>query len=182
MSSPLRLMARFFPQLNTCGHSPYITSSLTRGGVCHLQLLLVLGSAFILGSESRGSRDHILLSQIRDFPFCRLLRLAGLRWRYSTPPPHGISSQRALDPRYIDSGGPQQKTPFPNKYYIVTEVFNSPLHKKGSSYIVACKFISAVIYSSSLCLVMNVYYGSAIPTFKCHVIIYYLLYILFLLR
>jgi hypothetical protein len=23
------------------------------------------------------------------FPFCRLLRLAGLRWRYSNPPPHG---------------------------------------------------------------------------------------------
>jgi hypothetical protein len=26
---------------------------------------------------------------IWDFPFCRLLRLAGSRWRYSTPPPHG---------------------------------------------------------------------------------------------
>jgi hypothetical protein len=37
----------------------------------------------------RGTRDHILLSQIRDFPFCRLLGLAGLRWRYSTPPPQG---------------------------------------------------------------------------------------------
>jgi hypothetical protein len=40
-------------------------------------------------SESRGTRDNILLSQIRDFPFCRLLRLAGLRWRYWTRPPHG---------------------------------------------------------------------------------------------
>jgi hypothetical protein len=42
------------------------------------------------------SRDHILLSQIRDFSFRRLLRLEGLRWRYSTPPPHGKinSSQR----------------------------------------------------------------------------------------
>jgi hypothetical protein len=29
-------------------------------------LLLVLASAVILGSESRGTRDHILLSQIRD--------------------------------------------------------------------------------------------------------------------
>jgi hypothetical protein len=26
---------------------------------------------------------------IWDFPFRRLLRLAGSRWRYSTPPPHG---------------------------------------------------------------------------------------------
>jgi hypothetical protein len=59
--------------------------SLTREQVCHLQLLLALASAVILGSESRGTRDHILLSQIRDFPIRRLLRLAGLRWRYSTP-------------------------------------------------------------------------------------------------
>jgi hypothetical protein len=61
--------------------------SLMRGRVCRLQLLLALASAVIFGSESRGTRDHILLSQIRDFPFRRLLRLAWLWWRYSTPPP-----------------------------------------------------------------------------------------------
>jgi hypothetical protein len=49
--------------------------SLTRGRVCRLQLLLVLASAVILGSESCETRDHILLSQIRDFPYCRLPRL-----------------------------------------------------------------------------------------------------------
>jgi hypothetical protein len=58
--------------------------SLTRGRICRLQLLLVLASAVIL--ESRGTCDHILLSQNRDFFFHRLLRLSGLRWRYSTPP------------------------------------------------------------------------------------------------
>jgi hypothetical protein len=58
--------------------------SLTRRRVCRLQLLLVLASAVILGSGYRGTRDHILLSQIRDFPFRRLLRVAGLRWKYST--------------------------------------------------------------------------------------------------
>jgi hypothetical protein len=42
--------------------------SLTRGRVCRLQLLLVPASAVIIGSESRGTRDHILLSQIRDSP------------------------------------------------------------------------------------------------------------------
>jgi hypothetical protein len=57
-------------------------------GSCHLQLLLVLASAFILGSESRVTRDHTLLSQIRDFPFSRHLWPAGLRWRYSTPSSH----------------------------------------------------------------------------------------------
>jgi hypothetical protein len=90
-----------------------LSLSLTRGRVFHLQFQLVLTSAVIFVSESRGTRDHILLSQIRDspnledqvpvfyvhqeqddpvippctgFPFRRLLRLAGLRWRYSNPP------------------------------------------------------------------------------------------------
>jgi hypothetical protein len=67
--------------------------SLTRGRVCGLQLLLALASAVILGSEFRGICDHILLSQIRDFPFRRLLRLTGLRWRYSTRPPHGMNQE-----------------------------------------------------------------------------------------
>jgi hypothetical protein len=34
--------------------------------ICHLQLLRVLASAVILGFEFRGTRDHILLSQIWD--------------------------------------------------------------------------------------------------------------------
>jgi hypothetical protein len=42
--------------------------SLTRKRVCRVQLLLVLASTVILGSESRGTRDYILLSQIRDSP------------------------------------------------------------------------------------------------------------------
>jgi hypothetical protein len=41
--------------------------SLKRERVCLLQLLLALASTVILGSESRGTHDHILLSQIRDY-------------------------------------------------------------------------------------------------------------------
>jgi hypothetical protein len=70
-------------QLRVCW---YGALSLTR------ELLLALASAVIYGSESVGTSDHILLSPIRDFPFRHLLRLAGLRWRYSTPPPHGYFS------------------------------------------------------------------------------------------
>jgi hypothetical protein len=81
--------------------------SLTKEGICRLQLLLVLASSVIFGIESRGARDHILLSDSRlpqpvgpgpriyipqeqggpvippctGLPFRRLLRLAGLRWR-----------------------------------------------------------------------------------------------------
>jgi hypothetical protein len=72
---------------DSCGFVD-VGRSLTRGRVCRLQLLLALASAVILWSEPLGARDRILLSQIWDFPFRRLLRLAGSRWRYSTPPRH----------------------------------------------------------------------------------------------
>jgi hypothetical protein len=64
--------------------------SLTRGRVCPLYILLALASLVFLGSKSLGPHNHILLSQICDFPFRRLLRLAGLRWRYSNPPPRRV--------------------------------------------------------------------------------------------
>jgi hypothetical protein len=66
--NPLRLTTSNFFKLNTCGHSHYVTYSPTRGWVCCLQLLLVFASAVILMFESRGTHDHILLSQIRDSP------------------------------------------------------------------------------------------------------------------
>jgi hypothetical protein len=66
---PLRLTtSNYIFQLNTFGYSPYVTSPLTRGWVDRLQLLLVLASAVIFRSESRGTNDNILLSQIRDSP------------------------------------------------------------------------------------------------------------------
>jgi hypothetical protein len=70
--------------------------SLTRGRAWRSQLLLVLAIAAVLGSESRGIRDHIFLSQVRDFSFRRLLRLAALRWGYSTPPPQGRLTQSSM--------------------------------------------------------------------------------------
>jgi hypothetical protein len=56
--------------------------SLTRGRLCLLYMLLALASVVLLGSESFGTRGNILLSQIWNFPFRRLLRLAGLWPRY----------------------------------------------------------------------------------------------------
>jgi hypothetical protein len=114
-TSPFGITTSIFFRLNTCGYSLWVTSSLKRGRVFRLQLLLVLASAVILSSESRGIHDHILQSQIRNspqpggpgsriyipeeyggpviapgtgFPCPRLLLLAGLRWRYSIPLPH----------------------------------------------------------------------------------------------
>jgi hypothetical protein len=110
----LRLTTINFFQLNTCGYSPYVTSSLRRWWVYRSQLLLAVASAVIPTSGSHRSHDHILLSQIRDsptwrvksriyipqeqgcqfitpgigFPFRRLLRLAGISWRNTNPPPY----------------------------------------------------------------------------------------------
>jgi hypothetical protein len=113
------LLEIFFRQLRVCY---FVAPSLTRVRICNLLLLLVLASAVPLRSESRGTQDHILLSQFlrlpqpggpgpriyipqeqggpdipldTGFPFRRLLRLAGMRWRYFIPPPHGITRSRS---------------------------------------------------------------------------------------
>jgi hypothetical protein len=69
VTSPFRLAtSNFIFLLNTRGYSPYVTSSLIRGWVCRLQLLLLLASTIILRSKSCGTHDHILLSQIQHYP------------------------------------------------------------------------------------------------------------------
>jgi hypothetical protein len=107
------LLEIFFRQLQVCY---FVAPSLMRGRVCTWLLLLGLASAVPLGSESRRTQDHVLLSQFlrlpqpggpgpriyipqeqggpvipagTGFPFRRLLLLTGLGWRYSIPPPHG---------------------------------------------------------------------------------------------
>jgi hypothetical protein len=45
--SPLRLASRFFFQLNPCGHSPYVTSCLTRRWVCFLWIFLTFRRVYV---------------------------------------------------------------------------------------------------------------------------------------
>jgi hypothetical protein len=57
-TSPLRpTISNFTFQMSTCRYSPYVTTPLTRGWTCRLQLLLVLDNAVILMSESRVGTD-----------------------------------------------------------------------------------------------------------------------------
>jgi hypothetical protein len=111
--------------------------SLRRGRVCRLQLLLTLAGTVILGS--------ILLSQIRDFPFRRLLQLAGLWWRYSTPPPHGSNGSWSSSYIYNFSTDSTEKTAF------------------NSSAIVVCVSVAAIMWRLlSHCLAIGRVYG-AVP-------------------
>jgi hypothetical protein len=59
-----------------------VAPSLTRGRVSRLQLLLVVASAAILWSESRGTYYHILLTQWARFPY---LFPRGTRWTSYSP-------------------------------------------------------------------------------------------------
>jgi hypothetical protein len=58
----------FFFQLNSCVNRPYVTSSLTRGRVCRLQLLPASPAQSFSCPESREAHDHFPLFQLRDSP------------------------------------------------------------------------------------------------------------------
>jgi hypothetical protein len=98
------LLDIFFRQLGVCY---FVAPSLTKRRVCNLLLLVVLASAVPLGPQSRETETRILSQSLglptwraksripipqehggpdmppgTGFPFRRLLRLAGLRWRY----------------------------------------------------------------------------------------------------
>jgi hypothetical protein len=103
----LILLEIFFRRLRVCY---FVAPSLTRGRVCNLLLLLVLANAV-----PPDSRPYFTIPifetpptwRVRSpylyppgtkwpsytpghwVPFRLLLRLTGLRWRYSIPPPHG---------------------------------------------------------------------------------------------
>jgi hypothetical protein len=83
------------------------------GRVCLLYMLLTLSSAVFLGSESLGTRDHILLSPIWDFPFVASYDSqghgAGIRPRLHTGP----DWQDGLNfLRYNPDVRTRKKTPF----------------------------------------------------------------------
>jgi hypothetical protein len=103
--------------------------SLTRGRVCLLYMLLALASAVFLGSESLGTRDHILLSQIWDF-----FSVAS----YDSQGHDGI-----IQPR-LHTG---------NYQTILLYDTDCTENEASNNYsIVACVFVVAVMFLSSCCL------------------------------
>jgi hypothetical protein len=65
-------------------------------------------------SQEQGS---LVIPSGTGFPFRRLLRLAGLRWRYSTPPPHG--KQYFVLRNLFKT----KKLPHYKNLYVITECF-----------------------------------------------------------
>jgi hypothetical protein len=91
----------------------------------------------IRDSANLESRVHVSVPPGTGFPLRRLLRLTGLRWTYSNPPPHGMLTQRFLVPGTKGYHGPCRKYRFQELlYYCVFihcrgNMFTAPLLSSG---------------------------------------------------
>jgi hypothetical protein len=140
-TSPLRPTTRIFIfQLNTCGYSPYVTSCLTRGWVCRLQLLLGSPAQSFSGPSPTGLMTTFYSLRFETPSTWRAkspyFYPPRIEWPSDTPGhwvpfslpfttrratvevfDHASSRdwfQLAWHPRYIASGRNQQKTPSPS--------------------------------------------------------------------
>jgi hypothetical protein len=131
--------------------------SLTRERVCLLQLMLALSSAVTLGSESRGTRDRILLSQIRDS-----LNLEGQVLVL-------ISPRNMVAQLYPEALGPTSCdfSRRPLLYNLGTDRTENTA--SNSSHIVTCVSVDADTCLSIRCLATALYSVSTAPPFMCHV-------------
>jgi hypothetical protein len=118
-------------------------------------------------AESLGSRNHILLSQFWDFPFRHLLRLAGSRWRYSTPLNPGRKTMfESESESHCDWGSVSLSVlvsspvrgSWPDICYCLTisvlSLGGRPLWREGGS--VFCQSLTAVISQLSVCTVIYI--------------------------
>jgi hypothetical protein len=93
-----RLTTRSLLLSDSCGFVDLGRPLWTRGRVCPLKLLLASPAQSFWGSSPLGLMAMFYcLSSDSRLPFRRLLRLAGSRWRYSTPPPHGCRSNSRIN-------------------------------------------------------------------------------------
>jgi hypothetical protein len=73
----------------------------------------------------RQEQDGPVISPGTGFPFRRFLRFAGLRWRYSTPPPHWIyhNHSRLRTPELCSLRADQVESIISNRSSIIAFVF-----------------------------------------------------------
>jgi hypothetical protein len=133
---PLETHDQYFFQLNNCFHSPYVISSLTRGWVYCLQLLLVSPAQSFSGLTPAGlvtifyclrletpptwrARSPYLYPPGTGWssytprhwvPFSSPPTTRRTTWRYSTPPPHGRNPDRKSESSIYGKFGVGLKT------------------------------------------------------------------------
>jgi hypothetical protein len=133
----------FVSQLNAFGYSPYVTPSLMRGWICHLQLLLVLVSAVILMSESHGAHVHISLSQIRDSPNLEgqvPVFISPKHWvPFSSPPTTRRDTVEVFDPTSCHPYKPFTRTEYKTSF------------KKGTLLLRECSSLRDRAFRSVVC-------------------------------
>jgi hypothetical protein len=140
---------------------------MTKGWVCRLQLLLVLASRVIIVSASRGTHEHILLSQIRDSP-----NLEGQVYIFISP--RNRVAQRypqALGSLSIASYDSQGHGGVRNRLHTVHSRLHGNVFASLSKGLFTKKSVSVGMCLPSLCLAMGVYSDFTIPAFGRHVTI-----------
>jgi hypothetical protein len=96
------------------------------------------------------------------------LRLAGLRWRYSTPPPHGKLHTTTCKPRYtrIASGRNHRKHHFhcflSNPCFVIEACIPRRCTETAVHIFFSCVFFAAGMCLPSCCLAMDGCCGSTI--------------------
>jgi hypothetical protein len=108
----LGLMIRYFLLFNSYGLF-YESPSLTRGRVCLLYMLLVLGSVVFLGSESLGTHDHIFTVSDLGVPFLSPPTTRRVIVEVFDPASTRAYSVMSAGPRYIDYTRTAEKIPLP---------------------------------------------------------------------
>jgi hypothetical protein len=142
-----------------------------------LQLLLVLASAVILGSESRGTYDHILLSQIRDFPNLedQVPVFVSSRNRVVQLCPQALGSLfvASYDSQGYGGGIPTHlhareplTSRWPSLHSLGTDRIENTISNNSS---LGWIFVTVETFSLGRYLAMDVFSGFAIPAFIRHV-------------
>jgi hypothetical protein len=152
------------------------------GRTYRLQLLLTLASAVILRSESRGTHDHILLSQIWDYPNLEgqdplfISHRNNVGWLY----PQALVSLFVASYDSQDCGGgirPRLYTLIrsrhgshrKHRFYCYSPTIPQPLHRNGCLFIRPLR--SNGCFLPSHCLATGLYAGSVETEWKGAVIV-----------
>jgi hypothetical protein len=149
-----------FSQLNSCGYSYYITCSLMRGWVCHLQLLLALAVGLVTIFYCHRFETSPCVASYDSQGYG-----GGIRLRLHT----GIGFALRTRPAYNISARTAQKTALPTVLLLLRHVAIVRIAKRTllpSYSIVACyESVAAIAYQQQL-------FTEPLPSTCCCIAVY----------